>query len=315
MTTLEHVEVDALRAGMPVVLGGQTIGGLEDVIPQPDGKHIVRLIVRREPEGRLVSVPIDWVRGVRDGTVELWVTRAELDTLPAYVPAIPASEARDRVQRALDAHPETATAGIRVVERDGTLELHGTVPDSAARAAASRIARSVPGLGPVRNLLGTRAEPAMAAAGHSYPWLHTLLERGTGLDFDEAQLARVEDLAERKLVDLFDVAEDAAVANGRGRVQVYDLPLTKGLQILLLEVVDLSREFELEPLLAFLADAGIRTPIDESMRAEVPRLMAALLMLIGRIVQLLESPDGEVSPAHPSARALDRAAAVLDLTL
>jgi Domain of unknown function (DUF1931)/BON domain len=315
MATLDHVEVDALWPGMPVVVGGQTIGGLEDVIPQPDGRHVMRLIARREPDGRLIAIPIEWVRGVRDGSIELWVSRAELDRLPAYVPAIAASEARERVQRALDAHPETGTPGIQVTERDGTLELRGTVPDTATRATASRVARSVPGVGPVRNRLGTRAEPAIFAAGHGYPWLHTLLQRGTGLDFDEAQLARVEDLAERKLVDLFDVAEDTAIANGRGRVLDHDLPLTKGLQIVLLEVVDIAREFALEPLLVFLADAGIRTPIDEGLRPEVPRLMAALLILIGRLVQLLESTDENVSPARPSARALDRVAAILDLTL
>ncbi len=100
--------------------------------------------------------------------------------------------------------------------------------------------------------------------GYGYPWLHRLLERGTGLDFNEAQLAR---------------------------------------------------EFELELLLVFLADAGIRTRIDEGSRSEIPRLMAALFILIGKLVQILESPDGKVSPARPSDRALDRVEAVLALTL
>jgi hypothetical protein len=64
---------------------------------------------------------------------------------------------------------------------------------------------------------------------------------------------------------MLDVAEDTASANGRGHVLEHDLPLTKGLQLVLLEVVDIAREFELKPLLVFLADAGIRTPMDEGL--------------------------------------------------
>src|SRR5205807_552773 len=127
---------------MAVVTDGQTIGGLEDIIPQPDGKHLLRLITRREPDGQLISIPIEWVRGVRDGAVELWVTRVELDQLPDYVPPIPISEARERVRRALDAHPNTATAGIQVEQRDRTLELRGTVADTVTRSAAAADGRA-----------------------------------------------------------------------------------------------------------------------------------------------------------------------------
>lgn len=315
MATLEHVELDALQRGMPVVLSGQKIGHLEDLIPQADRRHPLRLITRREADGRLIAIPIDWVRGIRDGAVELWVTSAELDLLPEYVPTIPAAQARAHVQRALDEHPATASAGIEVSERNGTLELRGAVSDAATRTTASHVARSVPGVGPLRNRLGTGEEPAISPAGYGYPWLHRLLERATGLELDEEQIARVEDIAERKLVDLFDVAEDAAIANGRGRVIRQDLPLTKGLQILLLEVEDIAREFELEPLLVFLADAGIRTRFDPELRPEIPRVMAALLILIGRLIVIVESPDGRVSVTRPSVGTLDRVEAILDLTL
>ncbi len=258
MATLEHVELDTLQLGMPVLLGGREIGRLEDIIPQPDRRHALRLITRL-PDNRLVAIPIDWVRDIRDGRIELSVTSAEMDQLPDYVPIIRA--ARDRMP-APTANGRTTTA-----------------------------------------------------TGYGYPWLHTLLERTSGLDFDEAQLGRIEDIAERKLVDLFDVAEEAAVANGRARVLRHDLPLTKGLQIVLLEVEDIAREFQLQPLLVFLADAGIRTPFDNDVRPEIPRLMAGLLILTARVVALLESEDGRVSPKRPSRRAVDRAEALLDLTL
>src|SRR5258708_11434149 len=191
MATLEHVELDTLQLGMPVLLGGREIGRLEDIIPQPDRRHALRLITRL-PDNRLVAIPIDWVRDIREGRIELSVTSAEMDQLPDYVPIIRA--ARDRMP-APTANGRTTTA-----------------------------------------------------TGYGYPWLHSLLERTSGLDFDEAQLGRIEDIAERKLVDLFDVAEEAAVANGRARVLRHDLPLTKGLRIVLLEVEDIAREFQLQPL-------------------------------------------------------------------
>jgi hypothetical protein len=315
MATLIHIELDALRRGLPVMLAGREIGQVEDVIPQPDGHHVLRLITRRASDGRLIAIPVEWVRDVRDGRIDLVVTQAEVDQLPEYIPSIPASEAREQVQEALDQHPATAGAGIRVVERDGLLELRGRVPDDAARSSASQIARNVPGLGPVRNLLSTAGGPEMSAAGYAYPWLHTLLERVTQLDFDDEQIARIEDIAERKLVDLFDVAEDAALANGRAHVQRQDVPLTRGLQLVLLEVEDLAREFQLEPLLVFLADAGIRAPLDESLRSEIPRLMAMLLILTGHIVAVLELPDKNAPRTRLSRRTLDAAESVLDLTL
>jgi Domain of unknown function (DUF1931)/BON domain len=315
MATLKHAEIDALLHGMPVVVAGRRVGHLEDLIPQPDRRHALRLIVRRESDGRRIEIPIDWVRGVRDGTIELWVTRAELAQLREYIPPIPPAQARESVQYALDAHPATAKAGIQVTERDGTLELRGRLRDAEARATASEIARGVPGVGTVRNRLGTGGEPEMSPAGYGYPWLHDLLERATGLDLAEDQVARMEDLAERKLVDLFDVAEDAAAANGRGRVLRQDLPLTRGVQIVLLELADIAREFHVEPLLAFLADAGIHTQFDEGLRSEIPRLMAALLILTGRLVVLLESEEGRVEAVRPSSRTFDRVTAILDLTL
>ncbi len=43
--------------------------------------------------------------------------------------------------------------------------------------------------------------------------------------------------------------------------------------------------------------------------------MAALLILIGRVVALVDPSDGLPHPARPAASQLDRASAILDLTL
>ena len=160
---------------------------------------------------------------------------------------------------------------------------------------------------------------------HGSAWLRAFLHRGSGLVFDESQAAQVAALAERKLVDLFDVAEATALANGRTQILHHDLPLTKGLQHEIGQAAWLAGELELRPLLTFLADAGVRGPLDELVRAEVPRLMAALLLLAARIIAILEPMDMSTEerlerllrhePTEPTRWELERAGRILDLTL
>jgi hypothetical protein len=68
----------------------------------------------------------------------------------------------------------------------------------------------------------------MPAVGYGAAWLRAFLNRSSGLSFDSAQATRIAALAERKLVDLFDVAEETALADGRTHVLRHDLPLTRG---------------------------------------------------------------------------------------
>ena len=76
---------------------------------------------------------------------------------------------------------------------------------------------------------------------------------------------------------------------------------------------------------AALADASVPGPLDELVRAEIPRLMAALLVLAGRVIAVLESQNASSveplelllrpGPGRPTRWELERAARVLDLTL
>jgi Domain of unknown function (DUF1931) len=166
---------------------------------------------------------------------------------------------------------------------------------------------------------------AVSAIGFDAAWLQEFLYRGTGLRFDGAQAAQVAGLAERKLADLFDVAEETALANRREYILLHDLPLTKGLRALLLDVDERAREIDVQPVLAFLAGAGVSSRIDDLVQAEVPRLTAALLLLAGRIIAILEpdnlSPQERMelvlrpAPGEPARWEVERAARVLDLTL
>ena len=165
---------------------------------------------------------------------------------------------------------------------------------------------------------------AMPVVEYGAAWLRAFVNRATGLRFEEAEAARVAAFAERKLVDLFNVAEEAALANGRSRILHHDLPLTKGLRSRLAEVEPLAGEIGAQPLLVFLADAGVAAPLDERVRADIPRLMAALVLLAGRVVALLDPDD--LRPAErlerlrrrrggPTRLDVERAARVVDLSL
>jgi hypothetical protein len=158
-----------------------------------------------------------------------------------------------------------------------------------------------------------------------YLWLHDLIERATGLDLDEKQVTEVTRLADRKIYDLFDVAEENAAANGRTRILRHDLPLTKGLRHSLEDASQLASGIDAEAILTFLASSGVRARVDEGVQSDVPRLMAALLVLSSRIIALLE--PASLSPierlkllnrsngGRPTAWEIDRANRVIDLTL
>lgn len=161
--------------------------------------------------------------------------------------------------------------------------------------------------------------------GYSVGWVREFLQRGSGLALDESQASAVVALAERKLIDLFEVATTTALANGRAKIFRHDLPLTKGLQHELAEAETLAGELELQPLLVFLGDAGVPGPIDDGMRDDVPRLMAALLLLAARIIAILEPANVTTEerlgrllrhePLQPTRWELERASRVLDLTV
>ena len=170
-----------------------------------------------------------------------------------------------------------------------------------------------------------RASATVPGVGYGAAWLRAFLQRGSGLEFDDGQLAQIAAIAERKLVDLFDVAEATAIANGRAQILRHDLPLTKGLHREIAQAETLATQVELRPLLVFLAEAGVRGPLDERVRHDIPKLMAALLLLAARMIAILEPSDMSTEerldrllrrlPTQPTRWELERAARILDLTL
>jgi len=169
------------------------------------------------------------------------------------------------------------------------------------------------------------SRPPVTKSGYGIAWLRAFLARGGGVDFDDEQTAQVAELAERKLLDLFDVAEETALANGRRKIFWHDLPITKGLRGFLGEIEALAAEVEPRPVLLFLADAGAPGSLDEVVRDKLPRLMAALMLLSGRLIALLEPANMSTEERldrllrrddnRPTQWELERAVRALDMTL
>jgi hypothetical protein len=91
------------------------------------------------------------------------------------------------------------------------------------------------------------------------------------------------------------------------------------------ETALLIREFDVDPTAVFAAQVRAGHMIDEMVRAEMPRLIAALLVLAAQILVTMNPVDltrdelmrllARKRPNHPTAWELERAARVLDLTL
>ena len=167
--------------------------------------------------------------------------------------------------------------------------------------------------------------PAAGGVGYGLACLQAFLTRGSGLVFYAEQTAQIAGLAEHSLVGLFDVAQETALANGRAIILRHDLPLTKGLRARLGEAVAPASDLALQPLLTFPADARVLGPLDDRVRMEVPRLMAALLLPAGRVIAILEPSDMSTierlerllrhDPTGPTHWGLERACRVLNLTV
>lgn len=251
-----------------------------------------------------------------DGIVELRGltttehARAEIETAVRRVPGVMGVENRLQTLETL--------AAVAVAPGGGSQEEATMVeqePDSEWVVRALRTNLNQPGVDPV------------SAIGFGYSWLHDLIHRTAGLDIDESQAREIARGAEKKLTDLFDVATETAAANGRGRILRHDLPLTKGVRRSLEDVAAVTKNDELDPetIAVFLADSGFRAGVDEMVRSELPYLMAALLVLGGRVISTLEPMS--VPPlerwdlltrsdqTHPTPWEIDRATRILDLTL
>ncbi len=147
------------------------------------------------------------------------------------------------------------------------------------------------------------------------PRLQTLYRRFVGLDLNKSRAKEILDIAEKKLNDIFEVAVERAKEEGREKVKMRDLPLTKGFKRTM-QRYETKREnlddprLDISPILNFLQPTIGTMILDEQVKEKLPTIAATTLLLIGYIIK-------EVDPKArtPSKDDVKRAKQILDLTL
>ncbi|RMH36826.1 MAG: DUF1931 family protein [Nitrospirae bacterium] len=111
------------------------------------------------------------------------------------------------------------------------------------------------------------------------------------LDVDKADLKRLSEFVNAKLHDLLLMGEASAKANQRDIIQVFDLPITKGLQESMHAFKALDVELELSPILETLAQLP---PLDlaysEEVKERLPRIVGAITISLAKTFKVID-PD------------------------
>ena len=147
----------------------------------PDTGRVTHFVVRK---GRFlprhVIVPVDWAAEMTPDVVRLAAGREQLAALPEYRPD---DEIAEKVLEAFRSYPPLRRVihgigryeaplspyeedTVRVLVQDGVVTLEGNVETSAYKSMAALLAREVPGVREVRNLLVSddQLEPAVVSA-------------------------------------------------------------------------------------------------------------------------------------------------------
>ncbi len=148
-----------------------------------------------------------------------------------------------------------------------------------------------------------------------YSRLESLYRTFLSMDLDKSKAELVIDVSSKKLEDLFRVGLERAYIRGSDVVEYYDLPITRGLQ----ETIEWYRRererlndprLDLGPIVDYLAGRVKGLVIGETIRDNLQDLTAAVLLLVGRVIKLVDP-----GTRKPSKEAIERAARILDLTL
>ncbi|MFG3441548.1 DUF1931 family protein [Nonomuraea sp. NPDC047897] len=132
-----------------------------------------------------------------------------------------------------------------------------------------------------------------------------------GLDVDKSDLKRYSDFVNRKLYDMLVVAEAAAKSNARDIIQIWDLPITKGLQESMHDFRDLDEELDLASILAELAALPpLDLSLSEETEARLPAVSGGLSVALARAIRVMEP-----ARKNPGSEEWTRTIRVFDLLL
>ena len=141
--------------------------------------------------------------------------------------------------------------------------------------------------------------------------LEQLFRRAASLDLDKSDFGRLEDFLRRKVGDLLVRGEANAKANSRDVVQLWDLPITKGLQ----ETIQCFRMMNAELQLTDYLTRLIRSPpldfaISDETEARLFEIAGALCIALAETFMIT---NGDLK--NPMTEDWERAYRLFDLLL
>jgi hypothetical protein len=144
------------------------------------------------------------------------------------------------------------------------------------------------------------------------PQIEHFFRVAAGVDIDKSDVKRYYDFIDHKVSDLLLIGEVAASANGRDIIQVWDLPITKGLQESIHAFEQLDTEIGLEPLLDKNAPrpADLDRPFSVETELRLPAIAGGLSLSLARSFKIID-PDLK----NPATEHWERAFRIFDQLL
>ena len=149
----------------------------------------------------------------------------------------------------------------------------------------------------------------MAVVG--FTKLEALFRKAASLDIKKGHAKDITDIVEKKLVDLLIAAERNANMNGRDVIMESDVPITKGLQETIIAFKKLEEEIDVKDVLDFLTTVPpLKYPLAADLEAKLPEITGALLVVMAKIMEKVDSNDRAIDHAT-----ISKTKAIMDLTL
>ena len=159
-------------------------------------------------------------------------------------------------------------------------------------------------LQPVHNL-----NPYKHAEGISE--LEHFFRAAAGLEVDKSDIKRYYNFIDQKVADLLLRAQHTAKANDRVRVELRDIPITKGLQESIHAFEALDLDIGLKQILdRAVPERAMDLPYSEETEARLPAIAGGLSLAVARAFKII---DPQVK--HPATEEWERAFQIFDLLL
>ena len=132
-----------------------------------------------------------------------------------------------------------------------------------------------------------------------------------GLNVDKQDLKRYSDFINQKVYDLLLRAEATAKANGRGIIEPFDLPITKGLQESIHEFQEIDEQIELHPILDQLtARPPLDLAYDQDTESQLPEIAGGPSVALARTFKII---DGNLK--NPATEHWQKCIRIFDLLM